>query len=77
MTPLPDAPVLTFDLRSNPLERFIIAPFLFNFHGSHHSSPSVPHYNNPRLAALLAESGRPVVRVEGSYLGTLLRILRS
>ncbi|HEX7896552.1 MAG TPA: fatty acid desaturase [Planctomycetota bacterium] len=74
---LPDAPVLTFDLRSNPLERFIIAPFLFNFHGAHHSSPSVPHYNNPRLAALLAESGRPVVRVEGSYLGTLLRILRS
>jgi fatty acid desaturase len=45
---------------SNPVERFFFAPFHMNFHAEHHLFPYVPHYNLPKLRAILQE--RPEYR---------------
>ncbi|MGH8129231.1 MAG: fatty acid desaturase family protein [Steroidobacteraceae bacterium] len=41
---------------SNPVERFFVAPFHMNYHAEHHLCPFVPHYNLPRLRALILRS---------------------
>ena len=70
------ASVQTVDVASNPLERFFLAPYLFNYHFAHHSVPSVPHYNNPALARLLAKRENiNQLRVSGSYIRAIVRVL--
>jgi len=54
-------------------ERVLIAPNRVNYHLEHHLLMTVPHYNLPRMHALLSERGvldRAVVE-EGGYLGVL------
>jgi len=48
----------TVDLVSNRLERFIIAPFAFNYHLSHHVKPSTPYYNNEVLSKILISQNK-------------------
>jgi len=73
-----DADQETIDILTNAIERFLIAPFDFNYHYSHHRIQSVPHYNNQRLSESLdlIESG-PSRRVRASYLSLLIRTLWS
>jgi fatty acid desaturase len=33
--------------RSNPIERWFVAPFNMNYHAAHHLWPSIPYYNLP------------------------------
>lgn len=56
---------------SNPVERFFLSPFHMNFHAEHHFFPYVPHYNLPRLRALLHATPEYRERIEWrrSYLG--------
>ena len=64
----------TVDIVPNPVERWLFAPFLFNHHCCHHLYMAVPHYNLPRLRALLRAHGTPGFHeVEGSYLTALWR----
>lgn len=59
----------TIDLVPNPIERRIFAPFLFNYHCSHHLFMSVPHYNLPKLNQLLAQNQhKGHHQIEGGYL---------
>jgi fatty acid desaturase len=43
--------------RANWLERLFIAPNRVNYHLEHHLSMRVPHYNLPRMHAMLGERG--------------------
>ncbi len=43
-----------FYVRSTPVERFLLSPMNFNFHGVHHHYPSIPYYNLPALQSYLA-----------------------
>lgn len=54
-------------------ERFLIAPNRVNYHLEHHLLMTVPHYNLPRMHALLRERGvlEDAVVEEGGYLGVL------
>jgi fatty acid desaturase len=56
---------------SNPVERFFLSPFHMNFHAEHHFFPYVPHYNLPKLRALLHATPEYQARIEWrrSYLG--------
>jgi fatty acid desaturase len=56
---------------SNPVERFFLSPFHMNFHAEHHFFPYVPHYNLPKLRALLQATPEYRARIEWrrSYLG--------
>ena len=42
---------------ASPLERLLIAPNRVNYHLEHHLLMTVPHYNLPRMHALLSERG--------------------
>ena len=53
-----EAPVETIDLSAGLLERFFIAPYMFNYHFSHHLMPSIPYYKNPDLSRLLEKHGK-------------------
>jgi fatty acid desaturase len=67
----------TMDLLSPPWERWFFAPFLFNFHASHHLHLTVPWYNLPRLHEALREVGTPgYAEVRGSYIAALARTMR-
>jgi fatty acid desaturase len=54
-------------------ERLLIAPNRVNYHLEHHLLMTVPHYNLPRMHALLKERGAldHAVVEEGGYLGVL------
>lgn len=66
---LDELPQQTFDFRSNPLERFVIAPFHFNVHATHHRFPGVPFYELPALSRRLDHAQA------ASYAGALRRLL--
>jgi fatty acid desaturase len=68
--------VETIDLTSYALESFVMAPYAFNFHGVHHTYPSVPHYHLHKVAAdaRYLES-RPGMMVRASYATALRRVL--
>lgn len=71
-----DAGLETIDVLTNPVERFFLAPYSFNYHYAHHTVPSVPHYNNERLSRLLDDQHRPNTRrVRASYVRLLIRTL--
>ena len=66
----------TIDIVPNPIERRLFAPFLFNYHCSHHLFMTVPHYNLPRLHRLLkdrAYAGHH--EVPGGYISALRRTM--
>jgi len=63
--------------RSNPLERFFLAPMNMNYHAAHHLWPSIPYYRLPEADRQMF--GRP--EAEGlewrdSYVGYLWRYFR-
>jgi fatty acid desaturase len=63
--PLAGAPVEAVDLSAGFMERFFIAPYMMNYHFSHHRAPSIPFHRNPDLSQLLGkcgEAGGPVMR---------------
>ena len=66
--------VETIDIISNPIEKFFISPFSFNYHYSHHKYPSIPHYNNQKVHNMLKEDGR-VHLVRKSYIRILARLI--
>ena len=64
----------TVDIVPNPIERRLFAPFLFNYHCSHHLFMSVPHYNLPKLNALLKErEHQGHHQLEGGYIRAIWR----
>lgn len=71
-----DLDQMTIDVLTNPLERFILAPFCFNYHYAHHSIQTIPHYHNEQLSQLLEkQGGERSRRVRATYLGLLSNIL--
>jgi fatty acid desaturase len=78
----PDVPPEERDLisyASNPLERFFFAPYHMNYHAEHHFFPYVPHYNLPRLRAILrgAPEYEAAIQWRQTYLGFLWRYIRA
>lgn len=73
---LAEAPQSTIDVRTNPIERYLFAPFGFSYHQAHHAQLTVPFYNLPELTNLL-EKNQPnyLQRVEGSYITILFKML--
>ena len=70
------APQTTVDIDTNPVERFLFAPFGFAFHQAHHTYLTVPFYNLPRLANLLEQRDSTYYRrVHGSYLSILAKMI--
>ena len=71
-----DAPQTTVDIDTNPIERFLFAPFGFAYHQAHHTYLTVPFYNLPKLADLLEEKdGEYYRRVHGSYITILAKMI--
>jgi fatty acid desaturase len=54
---LAEASVGAIDLSATFLERFFIAPYMINYHFSHHRVPSIPYHRVSDLSRLLAERG--------------------
>ena len=68
--------VPTIDLLAPWWERWFFAPFLFNYHASHHLHLTVPHYNLPQLHAALDAAGTPgCAGVPSSYVAALRRTM--
>lgn len=64
-------------IRSNPLERFVVAPFNMNYHSEHHLFPFVPARKLPELQRRLASREEIPSRLfRGSYLGALAHYVR-
>jgi fatty acid desaturase len=66
--------VKTVDIMSNPIERFFIAPFSFNYHYSHHKYPSIPHYNNYKVHEMLKKEDK-ILSVNKTYLRILSMLI--
>jgi fatty acid desaturase len=73
---LAQAPQSTIDVLTNPIERYLFAPFGFSYHQAHHAQLTVPFYNLPELTVLL-EQNQPTYlqRVKGSYITILFKML--
>ncbi|MDJ0902946.1 MAG: fatty acid desaturase [Xenococcus sp. MO_188.B8] len=68
----------TIDILTNPVDRFIFAPFAFNYHYTHHRIPSVPHYSNHQLSAFFDQyDEHSTYRVRTSYPALLIKLLWS
>jgi fatty acid desaturase len=68
----------TVDIVVSRWERWVFAPYLFNYHCSHHLHLTVPHYNLPALHALLVEHRAPGHHhIQGSYLAAIGRAMRA
>ncbi len=62
---------------SNPIERFIVGPFNFNYHYEHHRFMNVPYYRAEKLRAMLTRSDDySDCKIEKSYLSRYRSILR-
>jgi len=70
------APVGAIDLSAGFIERFFIAPYMINYHFSHHRVPSIPYHRISDLSRLLEERGelRPS-SIRPSYARTLRHLL--
>jgi fatty acid desaturase len=65
-------------IRSNPVERFVVAPFFMNYHAEHHLFPWVPARRLPDVQRrLAARPDAPARLMRGSYLGALVRHVRA
>lgn len=73
---LAEAPQDTIDVRTNAVERYLLAPFGFSCHQAHHAQLTVPFYNLPKLTNLLEEH-QPGYhpRIQGSYITILFKML--
>jgi fatty acid desaturase len=73
---LAEAPQDTIDVATNPVERYLFAPFGFTYHQGHHAQLTVPFYNLRELSALLEER-QPGYhrRIKGSYVTIMLKML--
>ncbi len=60
-------------IRSNPLERGLIAPFNMNFHAEHHLLPSVPAPRLPELQKRLESNDALPPMLERSSYGFAIR----
>jgi fatty acid desaturase len=69
------ANVKAIDLAAGFLERFFIAPYMFNYHFTHHVAPSLPYYRNPDLARLLEQQGKLTSLSRPSYVQALRHVL--
>jgi fatty acid desaturase len=69
------ASVEAIDLSASFLERFFIAPYMFNYHFTHHVAPSLPYYKNPDLARLLEQHGKACSVTRPSYVQALRHVL--
>jgi fatty acid desaturase len=69
------AKVEAIDLSAGFLERFFIAPYMFNYHFTHHVAPSLPYYKNPELARLLEQNGKVKFTMRPSYVQALRHVL--
>jgi fatty acid desaturase len=49
--------VKTIDFSATWLERFLIAPYRFDYHFAHHRAPSIPYYRARDLSRLLERHG--------------------
>ena len=59
----------------NRAQTFFIAPHHINYHVEHHGYPAVPHFNLPKLHALLrARDALPTQNIRSSY-GPILALL--
>ncbi len=45
----------TVEVHPSLLERLIFAPFMFNYHGSHHAYMTVPYYHLPELNRIMRD----------------------
>ncbi len=45
----------TVEVHPSRLERWVFAPFMFSYHGSHHAYMTVPHYHLPELNRIMKE----------------------
>lgn len=71
-----EAPQSTIDVDTNPIERFLFAPFGFAYHQAHHTYLTVPFYNLRKLATLLEQRDEQYYRrVRGSYIAILTRMI--
>ena len=68
---------LSLTFVSNPIERFIISPFNFNYHFEHHYFMTVPYYHAPKLREALREHGELArAQIIPSYTGRLIQLVR-
>jgi fatty acid desaturase len=66
----------TIDVRTNPVERYLFAPFGFSYHQAHHAQLRVPFYNLRQLSDVLEAHQPGYVRpVQGSYVTILFQML--
>jgi fatty acid desaturase len=72
-----DSPLETIDVESNFLEKFIIAPFSFNFHRSHHMIPGLPYYNHKKLQKILYDFKKNKLMIHNSYTSILFKLMYS
>jgi fatty acid desaturase len=71
-----DPPSRDHSFRSNPIERFFVAPFRMNYHYEHHLLMTVPYYHTPRFRQYLRERGAfPESVIAPSYLARLRDVL--
>ena len=54
-------------IRTNLLERLVIAPLLIQYHFEHHLLPGVPYYNLPLARRMLAKNGLEVPLAPGYF----------
>ena len=66
----------TVEILPNVVERWIFAPYQFNFHCSHHCYMAVPHYNLKELHNVLKSRQNPgFLYVEGGYIQALWKVI--
>lgn len=59
----------------NRFERFLLAPFNFNYHFEHHLFPQIPYYLLPQIHAALKKTGQYLIyprNISNSYFLTLI-----
>jgi len=65
-------------IRSNPVERALVAPFYMNYHAEHHLFPGVPARRLPAVQRrMLTRPEGPPHLMRSTYAGALARYVRS
>lgn len=71
-------PKLDITFISNPVERFIIGPYSFNFHAEHHAYMRVPYDKLAGLHRYLrSNNALGSMTIEPSYMGRYFKVLRA
>jgi fatty acid desaturase len=65
-------------IRSNPIERALVAPFYMNYHAEHHLFPGVPARRLPAVQRrLVNRREEPAPLLRSTYVGALARYVHS